>query len=145
MRLSLLLLLVANQALATPQQGNSIDFSEDRDAEDSRYKTVIQELCKNRPPNEYFRLSTESNCRDVVRCVSNDFVGGHTLAAVRCPTGLLFDLDGQVCDWATKVENCDKLTKPRLAKPNFNTAEPVCQQGFLQVCGRRVPEQGSLL
>ena len=132
MRPPLLLLLVANQALATPQQGNSIDFSEDRDAEDSRYKTVIQELCKNRPPNEYFRLSTESNCRDVVRCVSNDFIGGHTLAAVRCPTGLLFDLDGQVCDWATKVENCDKLTKPRLAKPNFNTAEPVCQQGFLQ-------------
>jgi len=127
-----LLLLVASQVLATPQQGNSIDFSEDRDAEDSRYKTVIQELCKNRPPNEYFRLSTESNCRDVVRCVSNDFIGGHTLAAVRCPTGLLFDLDGQVCDWATKVENCDKLTKPRLAKPNFNTAEPVCQQGFLQ-------------
>ena len=106
MRPPLLLLLVAHQALAIPQQGNSIDFSEDRDAEDSRYKTVIQELCKNRPPNEYFRLSTESNCRDVVRCVSNDFIGGHTLAAVRCPTGLLFDLDGQVCDWATKVENC---------------------------------------
>jgi hypothetical protein len=59
--------------------------------------------------------------RDVVRCVPNDFVGGHTLAAVRCPTGLLFDLDGQVCDWANRVNNCDKLTKPRNARPNFKT------------------------
>jgi len=57
----------------------------------------------------------------VVRCVPNDFVGGHTLAAVRCPTGLLFDLDGQVCDWAHRVSNCDKLTKPRNARPNFKT------------------------
>ena len=61
-----------------------------------KYKALIQELCKFRPANEYFRLSAESNCRDVVRCVPNDFIGGHTLAAVRCPTGLLFDLDGQV-------------------------------------------------
>jgi len=117
-----------------PQTSNSIDFSEERDNEDTRYQAVIQELCRNRPANEYFRLSTESNCRDVVRCVPNDFVGGHTLAAVRCPTGLLFDLDGQVCDWANKVENCDKLTKPRLARPNFKTDEPVCQEGKLQ-CG----------
>ena len=128
------MLLLAAGSLGLPQQGNSVDFSYDRDAEDSRSRGIIQELCKNRPPNEYFRLSTESNCRDVVRCVSNDFVGGHTLAAVRCPTGLLFDLDGQVCDWATKVENCDKLTKPRLAKPNFKTQEPVCPVGQLQ-CG----------
>jgi len=134
MAVLLIPLILVVPAIAMPQQSNAIDFSETRDAEDSRYKTVIQELCKNRPPNEYFRLSTESNCRDVVRCVSNDFVGGHTLAAVRCPTGLLFDLDGQVCDWAQKVQNCDELTKPRLAKPNFKTSEPVCQQGFLQ-CG----------
>ena len=92
----LLFCLMAGAVFSLPQSSNSIDFSEDREAEDTRYKTVIQELCKNRPPNEYFRLSTESNCRDVVRCVPNDFVGGHTLAAVRCPTGLLFDLDGQV-------------------------------------------------
>jgi hypothetical protein len=25
------------------------------------------ELCENRPPDEYFRLSTEGDCRDVVR------------------------------------------------------------------------------
>ena len=71
-------------------------WSEDRTNEEEKYKALIQELCKFRPANEYFRLSAESNCRDVVRCVPNDFIGGHTLAAVRCPTGLLFDLDGQV-------------------------------------------------
>ncbi len=50
-----------------------------------------------------FRLSTESNCRDAVRCVQNDFRGGHNLAAIRCPTGLVFDLDGQTCNWAGQV------------------------------------------
>lgn len=65
---------------------------------------VIEELCKDRPNKEYFRLSTESNCRDAVRCVENDFKGGHTLAAIRCPTGLVFDLDGQTCNWAGKVK-----------------------------------------
>jgi len=129
--LSLLSVGIPN-TLSLPQA--DIDFSEDRDAEDARYEAVIQELCRNRPPNEYFRLSTESNCRDVVRCVPNDFVGGHTLAAIRCPTGLLFDLDGQICDWASKVETCDKLTKPRVARPNLKTEEPVCADGKLQ-CG----------
>ena len=104
---------------AKPQTSNAIDFSEERTNEEDRYKAVIQELCKHRPANEYFRLSTESNCRDVVRCVPNDFVGGHTLAAVRCPTGLLFDLDGQVCDWAARVQNCDKLTKPLVAEADL--------------------------
>lgn len=27
----------------------------------------VDELCKNRPPDEYFRLTTEGDCRDVVR------------------------------------------------------------------------------
>lgn len=28
----------------------------------------IERLCKDRPENEYFRLTTEGDCRDVVRC-----------------------------------------------------------------------------
>ena len=80
-----------------------IDFGATDRAEDERLQSVIEELCKNRPQNEYFRLSTESNCRDAVRCVQNDFAGGHTLAAVRCPTGLVFDLDGQTCNWQAQV------------------------------------------
>jgi hypothetical protein len=27
----------------------------------------VDELCKDRPPDEYFRLSTTGDCRDVVR------------------------------------------------------------------------------
>ena len=90
------------QAGADPQQ-NEIDFGADDRVEQEKFQTVIEGLCKDRPKDEYFRLSTESNCRDAVRCVVNDFKGGHSLAAVRCPTGLLFDLDGQTCDWAAKV------------------------------------------
>jgi len=113
------------------------DFSEERrtEAEDQRNK--IDLLCINRPPNEYFRLSTRvGGCRDVVRCVPNDFEGGFKFAAVRCPNGLVFDLYGQVCNWISKVsdDNCQSLTKPRLALPNLNTQEPVCVDNQLQ-CG----------
>ena len=83
--------------------GQTINFGASDKAESDRLQAVIEELCKNRPGNEYFRLSTESNCRDAVRCVANDFKGGHSLAAVRCPTGLVFDLDGQTCNWASQV------------------------------------------
>ena len=93
--------LMGVAALADPQRG--IDFGANDRVEQEKFQTVIEGLCKDRPKDEYFRLSTESNCRDAVRCVANDFKGGHSLAAVRCPTGLLFDLDGQTCDWAAKV------------------------------------------
>lgn len=39
---------------------------EKRQADDSDDQSV-DELCKNRPADEYFRLSTEGDCRDVVR------------------------------------------------------------------------------
>ncbi|XP_023337126.1 uncharacterized protein LOC111708092 [Eurytemora carolleeae] len=127
------LFVCVHNVLPLPQS-NSIDFSEDRQTEVDNYARVVQEYCKNRPSNEYFRLTAESNCRDVVRCVANDFVGGHSLAAVRCPTGLFFDLEGQVCDWAAKVDNCDQLTKPRLSRPILVTDEPLCPDGQL-MCG----------
>ncbi|XP_040574934.1 chitin deacetylase 1 [Lepeophtheirus salmonis] len=111
-----------------------IDFGADDREEEDRFQKVIEELCKYRPKNEYFRLSAESNCRDAVRCVGNDFRGGNTLAAVRCPSGLVFDLEQQTCDWASKVTNCDELTRPRIALPNLKTDEPVCPDGNLQ-CG----------
>ena len=49
-------------------QSNSIDFSEDRQTEVDNYARVVQEYCKNRPSNEYFRLTAESNCRQVFKC-----------------------------------------------------------------------------
>ena len=32
------------------------------------------------------------------------------------------------------MDNCDRLTRPRVARPNFKTDEPVCPEGLLQ-CG----------
>ena len=89
-----------------------IDFGAKDRAEADRLQKVIEELCKNRPVNEYFRLSAESNCRDAVRCVNNDFGGGPKLAAIRCPAGLVFDLDGQTCNWASQVKACSNNTYP---------------------------------
>jgi hypothetical protein len=78
-------LIVAVVALASAQDNSTgeIDFSADKRIESEKLQKVIEELCKDRPNKEYFRLSTESNCRDAVRCVENDFRGGHTLAAIR--------------------------------------------------------------
>ena len=61
------------------------------------------ELCKNRNPNEYFRLTADDDCRDVVRCS----VQG--LLALRCPSGLAFDIDKQTCDWKSNVKSCSQL------------------------------------
>ncbi len=61
------------------------------------------ELCKGRPPSEYFRLTADEDCRDVVRCS----VQG--LLALRCPSGLAFDIDKQTCDWKSNVKNCQQL------------------------------------
>jgi len=134
-RLIRVCLAIALVSLGSAQDNSTaFDFSADKRIETEKLQKVIEELCKDRPNKEYFRLSTESNCRDAVRCVENDFKGGHTLAAIRCPTGLVFDLDGQTCNWAGKVNNCDQLTKPRIVRPNLSTDEPVCPDGQLQ-CG----------
>lgn len=61
------------------------------------------ELCKGRSPSEYFRLTADEDCRDVVRCS----VQG--LLALRCPSGLAFDIEKQTCDWKANVKNCEQL------------------------------------
>uniref|UniRef100_T1IYW5 Chitin-binding type-2 domain-containing protein n=1 Tax=Strigamia maritima TaxID=126957 RepID=T1IYW5_STRMM len=86
-----------------------------------------EDLCKGREPGEYFRLSVDDNddCRDVVRCS----VQG--LLALRCPSGLAFDVEKQTCQWKDKVKNCDQREKPSRPKPLFSTSEPVCPEGKL--------------
>merc|ERR1712241_387620 len=91
-----------------------------------------EELCKDRLSEEYFRLTWEGDCRDVVRCDRAGLAGTIRLAAVRCPAGLAFDINRQTCDWKAKVENCDRLSKPRRVLPNLKTDEPVCPDGQLQ-------------
>lgn len=64
MRLALAV-MVASSAMAALVVAQDPDrFGADERAEADRYAKVIEELCKNRASNEYFRLSTESNCRD---------------------------------------------------------------------------------
>ncbi|XP_020721153.2 chitin deacetylase 1 isoform X2 [Bombus affinis] len=87
-----------------------------------------EELCQDRPGDEYFRLNVEGDCRDVVRCTKSG------LKQITCPSGLAFDLDKQTCDWKGKVTNCDKLEKPRKVLPILRTDEPVCPEGKLS-CG----------
>ncbi|KAH8025126.1 hypothetical protein HPB51_003968 [Rhipicephalus microplus] len=86
------------------------------------------ELCKGRSPSEYFRLTADEDCRDVVRCS----VQG--LLALRCPSGLAFDIEKQTCDWKANVKNCEQLEKPRLVAPLLATDEPICETGKL-ACG----------
>lgn len=40
-----------------------------RQEDDGDAEPSIEELCHDRPADEYFRLSTEGDCRDVVRYV----------------------------------------------------------------------------
>eukprot|EP00088_Acartia_fossae_P022662 TRINITY_DN237_c0_g1_i4.p1 TRINITY_DN237_c0_g1~~TRINITY_DN237_c0_g1_i4.p1 ORF type:complete len:560 (-),score=134.94 TRINITY_DN237_c0_g1_i4:328-2007(-) len=117
----------------------SADEQQDDRAKEARKDDLgiqesIEDLCENRPATEYFRLTTDGDCRDVVRCDRAGIAGTIRLASVKCPNGLAFDLERQTCDWKAKVNNCDRLSKPRLVLPNLNTAEPVCPDGQLQ-CG----------
>jgi len=100
--------------------------------EQEGFNDNVEDLCRARPPTEYFRLTTEGDCRDVVRCDRAGIAGTIRLASVKCPSGLAFDLERQTCDWKAKVDNCDRLSKPRKPKPNFSTEEPVCPDGQLQ-------------
>ncbi|KAK3881494.1 hypothetical protein Pcinc_014059, partial [Petrolisthes cinctipes] len=67
-------------------------------------------------------------------CDRSGVLGPIRLAAVRCPSGLAFDVDRQVCDWKRRVKNCDLLEKKTKAKPLLDTDEPICPSGQL-ACG----------
>jgi len=114
--------------------GALTQFRSQQDQDEEEFAQSVEELCVDRPPTEYFRLSTEGDCRDVVRCDRAGTAGSIRLASVKCPSGLAFDLNQQTCDWRSKVKNCDRLSKPRKIRPNFNTDEPQCPSGELQ-CG----------
>ncbi|XP_065226843.1 chitin deacetylase 1-like isoform X1 [Planococcus citri] len=109
---------------------------QNQNGEDAPDDPSIDDLCKNRPPDEYFRLTIEGDCRDVVRCDQAGENGVVRLAGVRCPNGLAFDIDRQTCDWKTRVKNCDKLEKPRKIMPILKTDEPICAEKHL-ACGNR--------
>ena len=76
----------------------SVSETESQDLQHS-----VEELCLGRPSDEFFRLATEGDCRDVVRCDSAGPAGTTRLASIRCPSGLAFDLNKQICNWKAKV------------------------------------------
>ena len=43
-----------------------------------------------------------------------------------CSTGLLFDIDRQICDFKSVVSNCDVTADVTTPKPLLNTEEPIC-------------------
>jgi len=113
----------------TKRQGNEVtDFT----------TLTLEELCRDRHPDEYFRLTPDGDCRDVVRCDRADTIDSSLrLAGVRCPTGLAFNIEKQICDWKAKVDNCDILEIKPLVKPKLNTDTPLCPQDQL-ACGNSV-------
>ncbi|MGO1003446.1 chitin binding peritrophin-A domain-containing protein [Lysobacter sp. CA196] len=62
-------------------------------------------ICLNKPSGRYIRPTTDSDCRDVVRCHANED-GTFRMEAIRCPAGLSFDIEKQTCDWKGNVKNC---------------------------------------
>ncbi|KAI8427756.1 hypothetical protein MSG28_002181 [Choristoneura fumiferana] len=101
-----------------------------------------EQLCDGRPAEEYFRLSIEGDCRDVVRCDKGGENGVTRLASVRCPGGLAFDIDRQTCDWKTHVKNCDKLetvdVDPNRA-PDCDPNQCTLPDCFCSADGTRIP------
>jgi len=100
------------------------------DTFNTRRKTKEQDveaLCKDRG-DEYFRLSTDGDCREVYRCTKAG------LKRIQCPDGLAFDVNQQTCLWKRHVKNCDALSKPKKALPLLKTDEPICPLAQL-ACG----------
>ena len=73
------------------------------ECQDQPIQDSVDDLCQGRPDDEFFRLSAHGDCRDVVRCDRAGVAGTVRLASIRCPSGLAFDLNKQICDWKAKV------------------------------------------
>merc|ERR1712123_13946 len=69
-------------------------------------KTRIKELCKDRIFNEFLRDQTK-NCAKVVKCDTSRT----GLSTVTCSDPLVFDIDNQICNYAERVGNCDRVNK----------------------------------
>ena len=112
------------------------DKTQENDESKARIKRQVSQddikeaLCKDKGKGEFFRLvAGEAHCRDVVAC------SDHGLQAIRCPSGLAFDLRKQTCDWKAQVKDCNQKARPKLALPQYVTEEPVCIHKDDIACG----------
>jgi len=91
---------------------------------------AIQEVCAGKAALEWFRLSpNDDNCKKVWQCTDRGLEG------IKCPTGLVFDLIKQTCDWKSVVTNCELTQRPRRPLPKYITNEPICTTHDLIACG----------
>jgi hypothetical protein len=58
------------------------------------------------------------------------------LLPLRCPNGLVFDVEKQTCDWKHNVKNCKQIERVKLSLPSFVTEQPLCENGKL-ACGNK--------
>jgi len=91
------------------------------------FREKIQErnrrICQDRQLNQFFRKDGQTNCAKVVKCV--DDRGDLKLVPTDCSPPLVFDIDTQICNYAERVNNCDRQDKdPDLEEDSArNTAE----------------------
>lgn len=72
----------------------------------------------DRPRGE--AMWSSSVCGKYYECQDGRAIG------YKCSTGLLFDVERQVCDRRNAVLNCDLNSESAKAKPLLNTPEPMC-------------------
>ncbi|XP_037078983.1 LOW QUALITY PROTEIN: chitin deacetylase 1-like [Pollicipes pollicipes] len=100
-----------------------------QDAEGTE-EEAIKAICTDKTAGEWFRLNAgAASCNKVVQCTAAG------LQQLKCPTGLAFDLKGQTCDWKASVQDCELKQRPKLARPQFNTEDPLCLDANELACG----------
>ena len=113
-----------------------------RTKERQEQEEALEELCSQRNPGEFFRVSEGGDCREVATCDREAGTGALRLAPLKCPNGLYFDVERQTCDWLANVDNCDMVALAHRVKPNLYTDSPVCPPGHHQCAsGECLPTQ----
>jgi len=112
--ISLLLLTVAvSSSLATPQR--------------QTYRAKIPCIDNGRfyrnPNSEKSLRWSKKICGEYYLCIEEE------VFPFRCSTGLMFDIQRQICDRKAVVDNCDVMTEVTTPRPLLNTDEPICRTG----------------
>ena len=66
---------------------------------------------------------SQAACAEYYLCVEGDVYD------FKCSTGLVFDVSRQICDFKSKVDNCDVTAALTTPRPLLSTKEPICPTG----------------
>ena len=75
------------------------------------------------PNRDPAHVWSQTECAKYYYCVEGE------VFEFECSTGLTFDINRQICDFKTKVGNCDVTAEETTPKPLLNTEEPLCPKG----------------